>query len=45
MAGILLGVIYMEVCRRLGVKMEGAAVRGSFLVWPLLEDSAQVFYY
>nr|XP_024390759.1 uncharacterized protein LOC112289630 isoform X2 [Physcomitrium patens] len=42
--GVLLGIIYMEVCRRLGVKMEGAAVDESFLVWPLLDDSAQMVF-
>lgn len=41
-AGVLLGIIFMEVFRRLGVKMEGTAVNGTFLVWPHLDDSVQV---
>ncbi|XP_024373562.1 uncharacterized protein [Physcomitrium patens] len=42
--GVLLGIIFMEVFRRLGVKMEGTAVNGTFLVWPHLDDSVQMVF-
>lgn len=38
---MLLCVIYMEVCRRLGVIVKGAEVGDELLMWPLV-DSLQV---
>lgn len=40
---LMLTVIYMEICRRLGLTMKGAEVGGEVLVWPLVESLQECF--
>lgn len=35
---ILLGLVYMEVCQRLGLEMEGMVLEDYFVVWPKGQD-------
>ncbi len=41
-AGVMLSIIYMEICQRLGLEVNGAAVGQDFVVWPVLDGCAQV---
>ncbi|MCO5561057.1 hypothetical protein L7F22_014678 [Adiantum nelumboides] len=36
--GLLLCIIYMEVCRRLGVSIKGVEAGDNLLMWPLVEN-------
>lgn len=42
-SGILLCIIYMEVCRRLGVTVRGAEVGDELLMWPLVDNLQECF--
>jgi len=42
-SGILLSIIYIEVCRRLGVTIVGARVGEDFLIWPKTEYTEELF--
>ncbi|KAI5080879.1 hypothetical protein GOP47_0004062 [Adiantum capillus-veneris] len=42
-SGMLLCIIYMEVCRRLGVSIRGAEVGDDLLMWPLIENLQECF--
>ncbi|CAN0858990.1 hypothetical protein LINGRAHAP2_LOCUS7536 [Linum grandiflorum] len=40
---ILLSVIYIEVCRRLGITIVGSRVGEDFLIWPQTENPEELF--
>ncbi|CAN6487112.1 unnamed protein product [Victoria cruziana] len=42
-SAIVLSIIYVEVCRRLGVNMIGARVGEDFLIWPKIETLEELF--
>eukprot|EP00250_Pteridium_aquilinum_P017642 c23717_g1_i11 orf=866-2035(+) len=42
-SGMLLCIIYMEVCRRLGVSVKGAEVGDELLMWPLVENFQECY--
>lgn len=42
-SGIMLSIIYIEVCRRLGVTIVGARVGEEFLIWPKTEYTEELF--
>lgn len=42
-SGLMLSVIYMEVCRRLDITMKGAKVGSEILIWPLVENMQECF--
>lgn len=45
MAAILISVIYVEVCRRLGVTIVGSRVGEDFLIWPQTGNPEVGYYY
>ncbi|KAJ4811453.1 UPF0162 protein [Rhynchospora pubera] len=40
---IMLSVIYMEICRRLGVKIVGSPLGEDFLIWPHTQTPEELF--
>eukprot|EP01018_Ginkgo_biloba_P001814 Gb_38781 [translate_table: standard] len=42
-SAIMLSIIYIEVCRRLGVTIVGAKVGEDFLIWPQTENTEELF--
>lgn len=42
-SAILLSIIYIEVCRRLGLTMLGSRVGEDFLIWPQTENPEELF--
>ncbi|XP_057965150.1 uncharacterized protein LOC131155774 isoform X2 [Malania oleifera] len=42
-SAILLSIIYIEVCRRLGVTIVGSRVGEDFLIWPQTESLEELF--
>ncbi|GMH26679.1 hypothetical protein Nepgr_028522 [Nepenthes gracilis] len=42
-SAILLSIIYMEVCRRLGLTIVGSRVGEDFLIWPQTENPEELF--
>ncbi|KAJ4950868.1 hypothetical protein NE237_027700 [Protea cynaroides] len=42
-SAILLSIIYIEVCRRLGVKIVGSRVGEEFLIWPQTGNPEELF--
>ncbi|KAH9616414.1 hypothetical protein KSS87_009121 [Heliosperma pusillum] len=42
-SAILLSIIYIEVCRRLGLVMVGSRVGEDFLIWPQTETPEELF--
>ncbi|KAI3904237.1 hypothetical protein MKW92_053980, partial [Papaver armeniacum] len=42
-SAILLSVIYIEVCRRIGVTIVGSRVGEEFLIWPQTENPEELF--
>ncbi|KAI3996983.1 hypothetical protein MKX01_021259 [Papaver californicum] len=42
-SAILLSVIYIEVCRRIGVRIVGSRVGEEFLIWPQTENPEELF--
>lgn len=42
-SAILLSVIYIEVCRRLGLTIVGSRVGEEFLIWPQTENPEELF--
>ncbi|KAH7443076.1 hypothetical protein KP509_02G018000 [Ceratopteris richardii] len=42
-SGILICIIYMEVCRRLGVLVKGAEVGDELLLWPLVDNLQECY--
>ncbi|XP_042506341.1 uncharacterized protein LOC122082682 isoform X2 [Macadamia integrifolia] len=42
-SAILISIIYIEVCRRLGVKIVGSRVGEEFLIWPQTENPEELF--
>ncbi|XAR69204.1 hypothetical protein NMG60_11000706 [Bertholletia excelsa] len=42
-SGILLSVIYIEVCRRLNLTIVGSRVGEEFLIWPQMENLEELF--
>ncbi|GAB4857990.1 hypothetical protein Ancab_015894 [Ancistrocladus abbreviatus] len=42
-SAILLSIIYMEVCRRLGLTIVGSRVGEDFLIWPLTKNPEELF--
>ncbi|XP_026414308.1 uncharacterized protein LOC113309985 isoform X1 [Papaver somniferum] len=42
-SAILLSVIYIEVCRRIGVTVIGSRVGEEFLIWPQTENPEELF--
>ncbi|KAL9230720.1 hypothetical protein vseg_006035 [Gypsophila vaccaria] len=42
-SSILLSIIYIEVCRRLGLTMVGSRVGEDFLIWPQMENPEELF--
>jgi regulator of sirC expression with transglutaminase-like and TPR domain len=42
--GVMLSIIYMEICQRLGLEVNGAAVGQDFVVWPVLDGCAQMVF-
>ncbi|WP_423797083.1 transglutaminase family protein, partial [Mycobacterium tuberculosis] len=39
----MISIIYMEICRRLGVNIVGARVGEDFLIWPHTENLEELF--
>ncbi|KAH9325594.1 hypothetical protein KI387_005772, partial [Taxus chinensis] len=42
-SAIMLSIIYIEVCRRLGVTIVGAGVGEDFLIWPQTDNTEELF--
>lgn len=42
-SAIMLSIIYIEVCRRLGVSIVGSRVGEDFLIWPQTENPEELF--
>ncbi|XP_077234756.1 transglutaminase family protein isoform X2 [Tasmannia lanceolata] len=41
--GIILSIIYIEVCRRLGITIVGSRVGEEFLIWPQMRNPEELF--
>lgn len=40
----MISIIYIEVCRRLGVSIVGSRVGEDFLIWPQTENPAVCYF-
>lgn len=42
-SAVMLSIIYIEVCRRLGISIVGSRVGEDFLIWPQTDDLEELF--